>query len=90
MPAAANGRFGTPLSTLIHDLRQPLSTIETCAFFLREVLKDVDDPRVFENLDRIERQVAEADRILLEAARGHDQQPAGSRCLTNAESAAGT
>lgn len=64
-----------PLDELIHDLRQPLSTIETCAFFLRTVLEGVDDPRVREHLECIEQQVAEAQRILLGV------QPA-SRSLT--------
>ena len=49
-----------PLDELIHDLRQPLSTIETCAFFLRTVLEGVDDPRVREHLECIEQQIGRA------------------------------
>jgi light-regulated signal transduction histidine kinase (bacteriophytochrome) len=53
---------------LVHGLRQPLSTIETCAYLLRSILSGVEDERISENLECIERQVAEAHRILLEAA----------------------
>lgn len=75
-------------AALVHDLRQPLSTIETCACLLRMVLHGETDERVFENLDRIERQVAEAHSILREAVRARAHEAAGSP-LTNSTKAAG-
>ncbi len=84
MPAEGLSEF----ASLIHDLRQPLSTIETCTFLLRMMLEGNEDPRVLENLDRIERQVAEAHRILLQAKRGRAQTP-GSIPLTKSDSACG-
>ncbi|HWR17883.1 MAG TPA: hypothetical protein VN577_23845 [Terriglobales bacterium] len=74
------------IATLVHNLRQPLSTIETCAFFLRMVLDGTADPRVSENLELIERQIAEAQRILLAAG---VQASGESHCLMKAESAGG-
>lgn len=71
------------LATLIHDLRQPLSVIETSVFLLRTALDGDEDARIFENLDRIEQQVGEAHRLLMEAARAHSPMPAA----TKAESA---
>lgn len=56
------------LADLIHSLRQPLGTIEACAFYLSLVLPE-DDPKCREQVERIEQQVAEAGRILMEAAR---------------------
>ena len=56
------------LADLIHGLRQPLSTIEACAFYLSLVLPQ-DDAKCREQVERIEQQVAEAGRILMEAAR---------------------
>ncbi len=86
MPAEDPAR--ADFAALIHDLRQPLSTIETCACVLRMVLDGEEDERVLENLDRIERQVAEAHRILLEAAQARTQEAAASP-LTKSTSAGG-
>jgi len=71
-----------PLATsfnakFVHDMRQPLSTIEACVFCLRTIL--APDPETEEYLGRIEQQVFEASRILAGAA----QPPA----LTKAASA---
>jgi hypothetical protein len=78
------------LRELVHDLRQPLSVIETCAFYLRMVLPAGDD-RIEQQLNIIERQVAEADRIL-RGALGLPHQAVGraadeSFLRTKAESA---
>ena len=76
--------------TLLHDLRQPLSVIETCAYCLRVMAGTASDPRVLEQLDRIEEQVFEAGLILLAAA-GHPARgagAAGSLSCTNAASSA--
>jgi len=78
--------------TLLHELRQPLSTIETCAYLLQIMLEETGDPRVRENLETIGRQVAEIDRLLLTAGRKPVQRAGGetaaSLSLTNAASAA--
>lgn len=69
------------LADLIHSLRQPLSTIEACAFYLSLVLPG-DDAKCREQVERIEQQVAEAGRILMEAAR---YARAESRSARNSE-----
>jgi signal transduction histidine kinase len=74
------------LAELIHSLRQPLSTIEACAFYLSLVLP-ADDEKCREQVERIEQQVAEAGRILMEAAR---YARAESRSATNSDSPAVT
>lgn len=56
------------LADVIHRLRQPLSTIEACAFYLTLVLPEEDD-KSREQVNRIEQQIAEASRILMDAAR---------------------
>lgn len=67
----------SPLSQTVHDLRQPLSTIEACVFCLRTML--VPDPEVEEYLERIEQQVFEASRILGEACRVAARNQAAER-----------
>jgi len=51
------------LHSLIHDLRQPLSNLETGVFFLDLVL-DHPAGRVSEQLRRMEHQVEEASQLL--------------------------
>ncbi len=51
---------------VIHDLRQPLSAIETSAFILHSLLSQAP-PNVREHLRMIERQVAIASHVLIEA-----------------------
>jgi signal transduction histidine kinase len=85
MSHAAPHLNSVSFAALVHDLRQPLSTIETCAYLLRTILENDGDERVLENLDCIERQVAEAHRMLLEAGLGGDQTSA-SRPLTKSAS----
>ena len=82
------------LRSLVHDLRQPLSIIETCTYCVRAMLR-TEDPRVLEQLERIDEQIFEAGLILLAAARpaaaGHaapGPEAAESLSLTNAQSAA--
>jgi signal transduction histidine kinase len=78
----------TPLdaASLLHDLRQPLTNIEACTYLLRMFLEGLEDPRVTENLETIDRQAAEIGRILL-AALQRPAQPE-SRRFTNPDSAA--
>lgn len=78
----------TPLdaASLLHDLRQPLSNIEAYTYLLRRVLDGVEDTRIAESLDSIDRQTAEIGRILLTAL-GKPAQ-AESRRFTNPDSAA--
>jgi signal transduction histidine kinase len=59
---------------LVHDLRQPLSTIQNCASYLELVLPEAS-PAAQAQLRMIERQVEEADSLLLESL------PALSRLL---------
>ena len=66
------GAYQEPLEcvvqNLIHDLRQPLSTIQNCAFYLGLVLPDSPE-KAEEQLSRLEREVEEACRLLTEASR---------------------
>ena len=55
------------LTELVHDLRQPLGTIETSAYCLN-LLIDPAQARVDEHLRAIERQVARAAALLSEVA----------------------
>ncbi len=54
-------------STFVHDLRQPLSSIETIAFYLSMVLPP-DDAKIQEQLARIRELVQESNEILSRAA----------------------
>ncbi|HTQ56295.1 MAG TPA: histidine kinase dimerization/phospho-acceptor domain-containing protein [Bryobacteraceae bacterium] len=54
------------LSTLVHDLRQPLSVIEACADYLDLVLPP-EDPRTRQQLELLQQQVGDANRIMHEA-----------------------
>jgi signal transduction histidine kinase len=82
------------LANLVHELRQPLGTIETSAYYL-DVLLRHPDGQVKEQLRLIERQVARAANLLADAAaRAHGFQTAGceedtegSLVLTNAATA---
>jgi signal transduction histidine kinase len=75
------------LKNLVHDLRQPLSTIETSAYYLNLLLSDAP-ARAHEQLRSIEHQVDRAAALLSEAvAELHRLQacPTGeSRSLTKA------
>ena len=86
------------MSVLVHDLRQPLSVIDACADYLNLVLP-VTDRRSRKQLELLQEQVGEANRIMHEALlKMHyaDAPPApevpgaSSRSLTNAASAAVT
>lgn len=86
-PVAETREIGAAvLADLVHRLRQPLSTIETCAFYLGLVLPEQDE-KCREQIERIQQQIAEAGRILMEAAGHAHAARAESRSLTNAESA---
>jgi hypothetical protein len=63
-----------------------LTNIEACTYLLRMLLEGVEDPRVAENLETIDRQAADINRILL-AAMERPAQPE-SRRFTNPDSAA--
>jgi len=54
------------LTTLTHDLRQPLSIIEACADYL-DLILPAEDLRAREQITVVRRQVADANRILGEA-----------------------
>lgn len=54
------------MSGLIHDLRQPLSVIDACADYLNLVLPACDG-RTREQLELLQQQVGDANRILHEA-----------------------
>ena len=74
---------------LIHRLRQPLSTIETCACYLRLVLPE-EASRMHAQLDTIEKQVEDANRILVEwmnQVRREASEAAERRSFTKAEMA---
>jgi signal transduction histidine kinase len=83
------------LARLIHDLSQPLGAIETSAYVLNLVL-DPSDARVHEHVDAIERQAAQAGRLLIEATgelrrlRAQRAEVCESLDLTKSETAAVT
>ena len=83
------------LTTLVHDLRQPLDNIGTSAYFLT-LITDPDQARAHEQFRTIERQVAQATRLLGELSaelmrqRGHRADAAESFDLTKSEIAAVT
>ena len=65
-PVTESERFAaaeTLIRNLVHDLRQPLSAIGTCATYLQIVLPP-GSPRTAPQLQMIEEQVAEASRML--------------------------
>jgi K+-sensing histidine kinase KdpD len=77
------------VSGIVHDLRQPLSVIDACVDYLNLVLPPTDY-RTRQQLELLQQQVGEANRILHEALlKLHytDAQPASSRPLTKAASA---
>lgn len=76
------------LKNLVHDLRQPLSTIETSTYYLNLLLGEDGHARAHEQLRAIEHQVDRAAALLSEAvAELHRLQQecptANSRSLTN-------
>jgi signal transduction histidine kinase len=56
------------LRGLVHDLRQPLSVIGICADFLNLILP-LEDLRARQQLELLQQQVDEANRILSETQR---------------------
>jgi signal transduction histidine kinase len=54
----------TVVRHLAHELRQPLSTIETSAFYLQMILQNHPDRRVAAHLERIQNSVEQLDWIL--------------------------
>jgi len=97
LPEPFQQRIGPIMSSLVHDLRQPLSVIDACADYLNLVLP-ATDLRARRQLELLQQQVGEANRILHEALlqlHYTDAPPepaaepaASSRSLTNAASAA--
>ena len=87
------------MSVLVHDLRQPLTVIDACADYLNLVLPATDH-RSRQQLELLQQQVGEANRIMHEALlmlHYADAPPgsaealgASSRSLTNAARAAVT
>ena len=85
------------MGSLVHDLRQPLSVIGACADYLNLVLP-ATDRRSRQQLELLQEQVGEANRILHDAllTLAYNESPAepaeaaaaSSRPLTNAASAA--
>ena len=77
------------MSGLVHDLRQPLSVIDACADYLNLVLP-ANDRRARQQLELLQQQVGEANRILHDALlQMHytDAPAAESRPLTKSASA---
>ena len=86
------------MSVLVHDLRQPLSVIDACADYLNLVLPATDH-RARQQLELLQEQVGEANRIMHEALlklhyadapASAEAVGASSRSFTNAASAAVT
>jgi signal transduction histidine kinase len=68
----AHCQFEQLLANLVHDVRQPLSTIENSAFCLKLLMRDAPEP-VRDQIRIIMRQVDLADGLLREAANGFRQ-----------------
>lgn len=66
MPLSTIARHEDLLTNLIHDLRQPLGTIETSVYLLNMVTP-ADDARVHDQLHAIECQLGDCSRLLSEA-----------------------
>ena len=84
------------MSSLVHDLRQPLSVIDACADYLNLVLPEADN-RARQQLELLQEQVSEANRILHEALLelhytdgAIPAETAINRALTNSASASAT
>jgi K+-sensing histidine kinase KdpD len=87
------------MSSLIHDLRQPLSVIDACADYLNLILPNTDH-RARQQVELLQQQVGEANLILhavllkLRYANvpldTREAQAAPTRSLTNSASAAVT
>lgn len=76
--------FENLLANLVHDLRQPLSNIESTTYWLSSLANSCD-PRITEQLRIIERQVEQAETLLAaassELARVQAQRREGSENL---------
>jgi nitrogen-specific signal transduction histidine kinase len=66
MTAMTQSSAATLVRHLAHDIRQPLSTVENCVYYLKLVTAS-DNSSVQEHLDLIQREMEEVDRILTEA-----------------------
>lgn len=73
--SGAAAQSATALSTIAHELRQPLSTIESIAYYLTLVLPHGDE-KVHEQLDRIQRLVEQTGWILTSAQQLAEPRPA--------------
>ena len=69
-PAESVNMRVDPFATVVHDLRQPLSSIETIAFYLSMVLPP-GDLKVQAQLARIRELVQESNEILSRTAGAH-------------------
>jgi len=65
------------LGAVAHDLRQPLSNIETIAYYLTLVLPK-DDPKIQQQLERIRELVQETDQIIATCILMRDAVPAAN------------
>ncbi len=78
------------MTGLVHDLRQPLSVIDACADYLDLVLP-ADDQGARRQLQLLQQQVREANRIMHEALLDlHYDGARSESSVTNAASAAVT
>ena len=68
----AHSEYEQLLAALVHDVRQPLSTIENSAYCLRLLMRDAPEP-VREQIRIILRQVDRADSMLREVAHNFRQ-----------------
>jgi signal transduction histidine kinase len=67
------------MADIVHDLRQPLGTLDACAYYLELILPE-SDARAREQLTEMRSQLDYAGRILDEGARGYalrSEEPVG-------------
>jgi len=74
------------LSSVVHDLRQPLSSIEAIAYYLTLVLPQADQ-KIQAQLERIRELVQESNEILSSSVRVAGSAPLSSQAANPVEGA---
>ena len=81
LPNPVHQQLSALVSSLVHDLRQPLSVIEACADYL-DLILPASDPRTRQQLELLQQQIGDANRIMHEALVNlHYGEPHGSGTL---------
>lgn len=82
---ASKEQIRSIMSSLVHDLRQPLSTIELCADYLNLILSEAE-PKARQQVGILQAQIEDVNRLigealhLLRASTGLTEAQAGQDC----------